>query len=145
MSEQVLNITGLVKNPSSLSFQGLCDVASKHQILDISQLSDKWQGSALRLEGLLDLVVPDETADYITFHCEADNFHASVPLKLVKHTTMLIYRMDDDWLPEDKGGPIRLWIPNTVSCQTGELDDCANVKHLDGIELNCGQGKDTRR
>jgi len=44
----------------------------------------------------------------------------------------------------DKGGPFRFYIPNAAECAIAEVDECANVKYLDRIELTVGPGKDTR-
>ena len=42
------------------------------------------------------------------------------------------------------GGPIRFLIRDPAACHTGELDDCANVKFVDRIELTVAKGRDTR-
>jgi hypothetical protein len=35
-------------------------------------------------------------------------------------------------------------IRDPAACHTDELDDCANVKFVDRIELTAGKGRDTR-
>ena len=40
--------------------------------------------------------------------------------------------------------PIRFLIRDPAACRTDELDDCANVKFVDRIELTTSKGHDTR-
>ena len=44
----------------------------------------------------------------------------------------------------DQGGPFRFLIRDPAACHTDELDDCANVKFLNRIELSVRRGRDTR-
>ena len=57
----------------------------------------------------------------------------------------VIYELDGEPLPISAGGPIRFYIPDHAACHTAEVDECANVKFVDLIELSTGKGLDTRR
>ena len=59
-------------------------------------------------------------------------------------TGVVIYALEGAALPVEKGGPTRFVIPNPAACQTAELDECANVKFLDRIEITAERGRDTR-
>ncbi len=49
----------------------------------------------------------------------------------------MLYDVDGEPLPFEKGGPFRLVTP-------GLGDLCANVKNVGEIEISAGPGKDTR-
>ena len=40
--------------------------------------------------------------------------------------------------------PARFFIPDHAACHTDEVDECANVKFVDHIELTVGKGFDNR-
>ena len=42
------------------------------------------------------------------------------------------------------GGPVRFFIPDHAACHVAEVDECANVKFVDRIELTHGRGFDNR-
>jgi DMSO/TMAO reductase YedYZ molybdopterin-dependent catalytic subunit len=56
----------------------------------------------------------------------------------------LIYRLNGQPLSEKNGGPFRFYIPDFAACHTHEIDECANVKFVDHIELTQAMGHDNR-
>ena len=90
------------------------------------------------------LAVIKPTAKYLTLHASKDDFHASIPLSEVRDKAIVIYRLGDDPLPEKAGGPVRFFIPDFAACHTDEIDECANVKFVDRIELTIERGQDNR-
>jgi len=62
----------------------------------------------------------------------------------VRDRGLLIYRLAGDPLPAKDGGPIRFLIPDFAACHTTEVDECANVKFVDRIELSRERGRDNR-
>jgi DMSO/TMAO reductase YedYZ molybdopterin-dependent catalytic subunit len=110
----------------------------------VSRFHPARTGDGVTLESLLARVRPRATADYLTLHAGEDDFHASVPLAAVRAEGILVYRLDGAPLPAAKGGPFRFLIRDPAACRTDELDDCANVKFVDRIELTAGRGRDTR-
>ncbi len=144
MSNVTLLIDGEVERPRTLSFEDLAEIGAEHQVADVSQMDPKRRGSAVRLAGLLALVGPKSTARYLTLHASADDFHASIPLSAVLDRAVLIYQLDGHPLPVAAGGPMRFYIPDFAACHTADIDECANVKFVDRIELTHERGHDNR-
>jgi hypothetical protein len=92
----------------------------------------------------LALVEVKPTAKYLTLHAAADDFHASVPLEAVRERGILIYEIDGRELPVSAGGPVRFYIPDYAACRSAEVDECANVKFVDRLELSAQMGRDNR-
>src|SRR5262249_14986547 len=89
-------------------------------------------------------VRPKPDSKYLTLHSSSDDFHASIPLEAVRGRAILIYRLEGQPLPASAGGPIRFFIPDFAACHTSEIDECANVKFVDHIELSATRGHDNR-
>jgi hypothetical protein len=113
------------------------------QIEDVSKLIPGRVGSAVRLQSILDRVQPGENFDYLTVESTDGGFAASVPLEALREA-VIAYRLGEEPLPADKGGPLRFLIPNDEGCATGGADACANVKFVGTLRLTKGPGKDTR-
>ena len=145
MSEPiVLTIDGEVENPRKLTMSDLAAVAAPFQIPDVSRLAASRKGTAITLEGVLSLAEPKSAANYLTLHASADDFHASVPLQAVRDRGVFIYQVDGQPLEFSAGGPVRFFIPDHATCHTEEVDECANVKFVDRVELTAGRGMDNR-
>ena len=144
MAQARLIVDGHVDTPQSLSFAELVAMAEEHQVRDVSRFDPKRQGDGIKLSGLLQLAKVRNDADYLGLHSSADDFHASVPLKALGESPFLIYSVAGQPLPSDAGGPYRFFIPNHAACHTDEIDECANVKFVDRIELTVGKGFDNR-
>lgn len=142
--ESLLVIDGQVDRPAQLSRAELGQLPEKYQVADVSQLDPQRRGAAVTLAGLLDAVGPHETVKYLTLHAGADDFHASIPLAAVRARGVLIYELDGASLPAAAGGPFRFLIPDYAACRTDEIDECANVKFVDRIELSAERGRDNR-
>ena len=139
-----LNVDGDVDRPLRLTFADLAELDEPYQVRDVSRLDPKRHGDAVKLEAVLRRAQPRATARYITLHSSRDDFHASIPLPAVRDRAILIYRLDGKPLPISAGGPVRFFIPDFASCQTAEIDECANVKFIDHIELTPTRGYDNR-
>jgi DMSO/TMAO reductase YedYZ molybdopterin-dependent catalytic subunit len=140
----VLRIDGEVETSRELTFADLAEVGEESQIVDISRLDPKRKGDAIKIAGLLELVGVKESANYIGLHGTLDNFHASIPLAPVRDRAFLIYRVDGEPLDVKAGGPFRFYILDHAACHMGEIDECANVKFVDHIELTTEKGFDNR-
>ena len=136
-----LHIEGAVRSPKAFGFTELR--ALSDQIEDVSRLIPGREGSAVRLQTVLEQVGPKETVRYITLESTDGKFSASVPLEAVQEG-IIAYRFNDAALPENKGGPYRFFIPNVSECHVGEVDACANVKFLGRICLSHEKGRDVR-
>jgi len=140
----MLKIGGEVAESRSLTFADLAAIDSTHQVADVSRFVPGRKGDAVRLAGILKLVQPRDTARYLGLHSSADDFHASIPLSAVVDRALVIYRLDGQPLPAKAGGPVRFFIPDFAACHTEEIDECANVKFVDRIELTAEKGFDNR-
>lgn len=140
----MLTIAGEVEQPQTLSFEDLARIDARHQVADVSQIVPGRQGGAVRLAGLLELVRPRATARYLGLHASVDDFHASIPLEAVRERALVVYQLDGQPLPPRAGGPVRFLIPDFAACHTDEIDECANVKFVDRIELTVDKGFDNR-
>lgn len=139
-----LRIDGEVERPLALSFDDLSKIDPSRQVIDVSRLDARRSGDAVRLAAVLQMAGVKPTARYLTLHASADDFHASIPLGAVRDRAVLIYRLDGQPLPAKSGGPVRFFIPDFAACHTAEIDECANVKFVDRIELSAERGHDNR-
>jgi DMSO/TMAO reductase YedYZ molybdopterin-dependent catalytic subunit len=140
----MLNITGEVAQPRTLTYDDLVSIDARHQVSDVSRLLPGRQGDAVRLAGIVELIRPTEKAKYLGLHSSTDNFHASIPLAAVLDRAVVIYRLNGQPLPAKAGGPVRFFIPDFAACHTHEIDECANVKFVDSLELTAQKGFDNR-
>lgn len=137
-------VDGEVKHPLAIGWNDLAKVAAAYQVPDLAQIDPKRRGKAVRLAGILELAKTKPTARWLTLHASRDNFHASIPLDAVHDRALIIYEVDGQPLPVSAGGPFRFLIPNFAACHTAEVDECANVKFVDRIELTAERGSDNR-
>lgn len=144
MTRIVLRIDGEVQHPLELTFDDLAACPASDQVTDVSRFHPTRLGDGVTLESLLSKAATNPQATYLTLHATADDFHASVPLAEVRGEGIVVYRLAGGPLPTKNGGPIRFLIRNPAACHTDELDDCANVKFVDRIELTAGKGRDNR-
>ena len=144
METAKLTVDGAVERPGSWTARDLEAFGAADQVLDVSRFPSRKQGDGVTLESLLRRVVPTPDADYLTLHASRDDFHASVPLAPIRDQGVVVYRHGGEPLPETSGGPFRFLIRDPSACHTAELDDCANVKYVNRIELTVGRGRDTR-
>ena len=143
-TEPLLTIDGEVESPLHLSFADCAALAPAVQLIDVSQLDPKRSGDALRLAGLLELARPRAGAQWLNLHASRDDFHAGIPLADVRERAIVIYRLDGAPLPAKAGGPFRFFIPDFAACHSAEIDECANVKYVDRIEVSSRRGFDNR-
>jgi hypothetical protein len=144
IGEVMLKIEGDVGQPRTLTFADLAAIPAEHQVNDVSRIVPGRQGDAVTLKGLLELVQPSGTAKWLGLHSSTDNFHASIPLAAVSERAIVMYRQNGQPLPAQAGGPVRFFIPDFAACHTHEIDECANVKFVDRIELTADKGFDNR-
>jgi len=141
-SSILLSIDGAVERPLRLSLADLSALAG--QVPDVSQLVPGRQGVGVTLAALLSAAGVQPTSKWLTLHAAADDFHASIPLESVREQGLVLYRLGDQPLPASAGGPVRFLIPDVAACHTHEVDECANVKFVDRLELSVERGFDNR-
>src|SRR6187200_1037078 len=140
----LLTISGQVEQPRSLTFADFAAIDAAYQVPDVSRLVPDRKGDAVQFAGILALVKPQASAKYLGLHSSTDDFHASIPLAAVADRALVIYRLDGQPLPTKAGGPVRFFIPDFAACHTDEIDECANVKFVDRLELTAAKGFDNR-
>jgi hypothetical protein len=96
------------------------------------------------LAAILRLSGASAEATHLGLHGTRDDFHASIPLRAVADRAVVIFAVGDEPLPAADGGPFRFYIPDHAACHSAEIDECANVKFLDRIELTSTKGFDNR-
>ena len=144
MTEARLIVEGEVERPGALAALDLAAIDARRQIADVSQIDPARSGVAVWLRGLLEHVGAKPTAAYLTLHASADDFHASIPLASVLDRGFIIYALEGHPLPASAGGPFRFFIRDYLACHSAEIDECANVKFVDRIELTASRGHDNR-
>ena len=143
MNSPAIIVDGAIRQPKSFTHEDLAGFPAETRIADVSTVVPHRRGEAVRLACLLDESQAEAVATHVTLR-SADGFSASIPLKDVRETGLIIFQLDGQALPDSAGGPFRFLIPNAAACRTAEIDACANVKMLARIELTVGKGCDTR-
>jgi DMSO/TMAO reductase YedYZ molybdopterin-dependent catalytic subunit len=139
-----LTIDGAVERPLRLGHADLFALPDAEQVADVSRFQPQRKGGGVRLDALLALARPGADANYLTLHAGRDDFHVSIPLSPVRAEAVVVYHLGGVPIGPEQGGPFRFLIRDPAACHTDELDDCANVKYLDRIELTVRRGRDTR-
>jgi DMSO/TMAO reductase YedYZ molybdopterin-dependent catalytic subunit len=140
----IFRLEGAVEVPLALTYGDLRALPEGDQVRDVSRFHPGRKGDGVTLESLLSRAQPTADAVYLTLHAGKDDFHVSVPLDAVRGEALVVFRLGETPLGPEQGGPVRFLIRNPAACHTDELDDCANVKYLDRIELSRERGPDTR-
>lgn len=144
MTTPILVIDGEVTAPLSLTYDDLSAFPESDHVRDVSRFHPSRRGDGVTLESILQRVSLTNGASYLTLHATADDFAASIPLEAVRAEGLVVYSVEGRPMTLAQGGPVRFLIKDAAACHTDELDDCANVKFLDRIELTSGRGRDTR-
>lgn len=140
----LLRIDGEVAKPRQFTFADLEAFADSARVVDVTRHGAKRGGDAILLSSLLDAVDATANACYLGLHSHSDNFHASIPLEPVRPRAFLIYRQHGAPLSPEAGGPLRFFVPDHAACHTDEIDECANVKFVEHLELTAEKGFDNR-
>ncbi len=124
-------------DPIKVTESMLAELRQEFHVLDISGVMPGMQGKGIKLAGLLELVTVPTDADHMTFISKDGQYSASLTIDQARNFGILVYQVDGQTLPLNKGGPFRLITP-------GLGDLCANVKNIGQIHITIGPGKDTR-
>jgi len=133
----VVRIDGAVVQPLSLDHAAICQLPAEHLLADVSTLMPGMTGRGIRVKGLLEVPALDVGADHVTFHSSDGKYAATLTLPQARDYGVLLFELNGQRLPDERGGPFRLVTP-------GLGDLCANVKGVCRIEVRVGSGKDTR-
>ena len=144
MTPLTLTIDGDACTSRMLTMEDLKSLAQDDQAVDTSTWDAKRTGQGVLLDALLDAASARPSARYLTLHASRDDFHATLPLDAVRGRACIIYAVEGKPLPADRGGPFRFLIRDYAACKTDEIDDCANVKFVDRLEISASPGQDNR-
>jgi len=110
-----LTVYGLVEKPLTLTWNNLLELPSVvilsdfHCVEGWSVLNNKWEGVSFKT--IVKMVKPEENAKYATFECD-DGYTTSLPLTdLLDDDVLLAYKLEDEYLKPERGGPLRLIVP----------------------------------
>ncbi len=130
-------LVGTGVKPLSVDGSTLAHLPTEFHVEDIGTLMPSMRGKGVKVAGLLELATFESNADHVTFFSHDGQYSASLTLDQAKNYGIVVYQLDGESLPSDKGGPFRLVTP-------GLGDLCANVKNVGLIEVTAGPGTDTR-
>ncbi len=139
-----LKISGLVQRAATFTRDDLAGLPTEYQIEDVSSVDPARRGRGVWLQGILSAVGVADQASYLGLHAAHDDFHASIPLAPILNRGFVIYEQDGEPLAVAAGGPFRFAIQDFAACHTSEIDECANVKFVDHLELTAEAGRDNR-
>lgn len=131
-----LKIDGLVNTPLTISYEKLLKLESEEQASDFHCVEGwsvedvKWKG--VRLKVLFDKAGLKPEAKFATFHSASGIYGDSLSVKeALEPYVMLAYMLNDEFLPEEQGRPLRLVIPGMFGYK--------NVKWVNRITLTENQ------
>ena len=128
-----LQLEGEVALPQSFDVEAFA--ALPDQVADVGAVVKKREGKGVWLRTLLDHAGRGPDARWATLASADGSFAICVPLQPLLERALLVYRLGDAPLPDDKGGPVRLILTGDVPCKAEVLDSCAQVKQLARIKL----------
>lgn len=97
---------------------------TRHDCVEGWSVVAKWSG--IRVSAILDLVGPRSDARYVIFHClDKDDqgvpYYESLDLHQARHPqTILAMRMNNQPVPADHGGPVRLKVPTQLGYKSAK-------------------------
>jgi DMSO/TMAO reductase YedYZ molybdopterin-dependent catalytic subunit len=138
LENHVLRIDGLVEKCLALTLADLKSLPQEDLVEDFtcregwSVPNLKWTGVAL--EAVLPLARPHPNALYV--QASAGDFGISLPIERAKRV-LIALRLNEDWLPLEHGGPVRLVVSG---------GDCfTSIKWLDHLEVRSEPGPNTAK
>jgi sulfoxide reductase catalytic subunit YedY len=109
-----LAVNGLVSTPLTLTFadiQQLPLVEQTSRMVCVEGWSWKAGWTGFTLAALMEQVRPQLEGPFVRFTC-ADDYWEVLPVEdLVRDRVLLAYRIDDGFLPDPYGSPLRLIVP----------------------------------
>jgi len=109
-----LSVDGLVSTPLNLTFadiQQLPLVEQTSRMVCVEGWSWKAAWGGFTLAALMEQVRPQLEGQFVRFTC-ADEYWEVLPVEdLVRDRVLLAYRIDDGFLPDPYGSPLRLIVP----------------------------------
>jgi DMSO/TMAO reductase YedYZ molybdopterin-dependent catalytic subunit len=136
----MLTIDGEVARAISFDLKALR--ALPGQVADVAEHVPGREGSAVWLREVLSAAQPTTQARWATLATADGRFAICVALDALLDRALLVYRLGEAPLPDNKGGPVRLLLSGKVECHAPELDACAMVKGLARVRLTAERQPD---
>ena len=119
-------VTGAVAVPLAVDWDGFVQLLPKvQQIADFhcvttwSKYDVHWAG--IKFIDLAALVQPTETAHFVLMH-SADGYTTNLPLEAcMQEDVLLAYELDDQPLPVEHGGPMRMVVPKLYAWKSAKF------------------------
>jgi DMSO/TMAO reductase YedYZ molybdopterin-dependent catalytic subunit len=142
MTSWNLKINGLVKNPITLTYEEfvslpkISSVSDFHCVTGWTKFGNKWEGVSLKT--IIEMVQPKDEAKYIFIICEEsftnEPYTTSLSLEdLDRDDILLAFRLDDQELPTEHGGPLRLVVPHKYGYKSAKW--VREIRFVDGSIL----------
>ena len=128
-----VRVSGEVDSARVLDQQALRELPGNLE--DVGALVSGRVGGCVPLGSILDAVGRRESAKFIILGSADGTFEICLPLAAIADRAVIAYRLGNDPLPRDLGGPVRLYVIDSADCGAGDVDACANVKDLGTIVL----------
>jgi DMSO/TMAO reductase YedYZ molybdopterin-dependent catalytic subunit len=122
-----LLLGGLIEAPAELPWKE----QSRLRVRDVSEVAGGFAGDAVAVAGLIDRAAPTASATHCTVVSDDGHYRASVPIDDLRSKGWLVFRLDGEPLPRERGGPLRLVVPEGRTL-------CWNVKSV--VELVFTEG-----
>ena len=119
-----------------LTREDMAALEAKHRIEDVGSVAKGREGTAVKLEALIDLAQPGVETRFVHVASADGGFTANVALDEARKGGVVLYRLGEDELPRKFGGPFRLLFADGEDCSV-------NVKFLGRIELLAEEGTHT--
>jgi len=129
-----LRVEGEVGHALGLAVADLEETAG--EAVDISAQAPGFAGRAVPVAPLLAVAGPLPGADHCTVSSGDGHYTASIPLADLNRSGWLVFALGDGPLPRDRGGPLRLLVPQGTTL-------CWNVKDVVAIRLTRGPEPDS--
>jgi len=134
-----LIINGLVKNPITLKYEEVVSlpkvssVSDFHCVTGWTKFDNKWEGVSFRT--IIEIVQPEDDAKYILIICEEsfpnEPYTTSLPIEdLDREDILLAFRLDEQELPREHGGPLRLIVPHKYGYKSAKW--VREIRFVDG-------------
>jgi DMSO/TMAO reductase YedYZ molybdopterin-dependent catalytic subunit len=117
-------VYGLVDNPKSFTWEEFRALPSVTRISDFhcvtgwTKFDNKWEG--VSFSSIKDISKPRPNAKFATIEC-LRGYTTSLPITSLIHQDVLFaYRLDDQELPSEHGGPLRLVVPQKYAYKSAK-------------------------
>ncbi|MDH3296062.1 MAG: molybdopterin-dependent oxidoreductase [Acidimicrobiia bacterium] len=122
-----LLLGGLIDAPGEVTWEELGSLV----VREAADVALGFDGDAVAVAGLIDRAAPTASATHCTVVSDDGHYRASIPIDDLRGKGWLIFRLDGAPLPRDRGGPLRLVVPEGRTL-------CWNVKAV--VELVFTEG-----